>query len=234
MKNVRFLGAFILSMLFAQLTLAQSVDDVVNKYIGALGGKEKLSTLKTVKMQGNLSVQGTDVSIILTKVHMKGMRMDISVMGTDNYQIVTPEKGTMFMPIQGMASPTDIPEEQFKAAQLQLDAQSSLLDYKEKGTTVELLGTEKLNGADNYKLKLTYKNGISNTYYIGHADYRLNKSVGKRNINGEETEIETTYAGYKQNDGGFWFAYSVTSTQGETTYDKIETNIAVDESIFKQ
>ena len=47
-------------------------------------------------------------------------------------------------------------------------------------------------------------------------------------------EIETTYSNYKQNADGFWFAYTVTSSvQGETNYDKIETNIAVDESIFK-
>ena len=44
------------------------------------------------------------------------------------------------MPVQGMGSPTDMPEEQVKAAQSQLDVQSVLLDYQAKGTTVELLG----------------------------------------------------------------------------------------------
>jgi hypothetical protein len=229
MKNLIVFGLFILALVFVQFAQAQTVDEVVNKYIDALGGKEKLSSLKSVRMTGSMNIQGTDISLTITKLHMKGMRMDISVMGTENYQIVTPGKGVSFMPVQGMASPTDMPEEQAKAAQSQLDVQSALLDYKEKGTSVELLGTE---GSD-FKLKVTFKNGISSTYFIGQKDYRLNKTVSKRNINGEEMDIENTYTNYKQVDG-FWFAFTTTSSvQGETNYDKIEVNIPVDESIFK-
>ena len=234
MKNLIVFGLFILSLVLVQFAQAQTADEVVNKYIDALGGKDKLSSLKSVKLTGSMSIQGTDISLTITKLHMKGMRMDISVMGTENYQIITPDKGTMFMPVQGMASPTDMPEEQLKAAQSQLDVQSSLLDYKEKGNSIELLGKEKVDGADNFKMKITFKNGITSTYFIGADNYRLNKSVSKRTINGEEMEIENTYSNYKQVDG-FWFPFTATSSvQGETNYDKIETNVPVDESIFKQ
>lgn len=229
MKNLMIFGMFILTLVFAQFTQAQTVDDVVNNYIKALGGKEKLSTLNSVRATGSMNIQGTDISITVTRLHMKGMRMDISVMGTDNYQIITPGKGVAFMPVQGMASPTDLPEEQVKAAQSQLDVQSALLDYKDKGTTVELLGAD----GNDYKLKLTFKTGISTTYYIGKADYRLNKTVSKRTINGEEMEIENSFSNYKQVDG-FWFAFTnVSSIQGETNYDKFEVNIPVDEKIFQ-
>ncbi|HNU88430.1 MAG TPA: hypothetical protein PKJ94_09070 [Ferruginibacter sp.] len=229
MKNLMIFGMFILSLVFAQFAQAQTADDVVNKYIDALGGKEKLASLKSVRLSGNMSIQGNDIAITVTKLHMKGMRMDISVMGTENYQIITPGKGVSFMPVQGMASPTDMPEEQAKAAQSQLDVQSALLDYKEKGTAVEFLGAE----GNDFKLKVTFKTGITTTYFIGKTDYRLNKTVSKRTINGEEMEIENTYTNYKQVDG-FWFAFTSTSSvQGETNYDKIEVNIPVDENIFK-
>lgn len=229
MKNLMIFGMFILSLVFAQFAQAQTADDVVNKYIDALGGKEKLASLKSVRLSGNMSIQGNDIAITVTKLHMKGMRMDISVMGTENYQIITPGKGVSFMPVQGMASPTDMPEEQAKAAQSQLDVQSALLDYKEKGTAVEFLGAE----GNDFKLKVTFKTGVSTTYFIGKTDYRLNKTVSKRTINGEEMEIENTYTNYKQVDG-FWFAFTSTSSvQGETNYDKIEVNIPVDENIFK-
>ncbi len=229
MKNLIIFGLFIMSLVLVQFAQAQTVDEVVNKYIDALGGKDKLSSLKSVKLSGNLNIQGFDIAITTTKLHMKGIRSDFSVNGTDNYQILTPEKGIMFIPVQGMTSPTDMPEDQVKAGQSQLDVQSSLLNYKEKGTTVELLGKE----GDNFKLKVTYKNGISTTYFIGANDYRLNRSVSKRTINGEETDIEVTYSNYKQNADGYWFAYSTSSSQGDYSYDKIDTNIAVDENIFK-
>lgn len=233
MKKLIIFGFFIMALVFAQFTQAQTVDDVVEKYISALGGKEKLLALNSVKMDGNVNVQGYDVNIITTKLHMKGVRNDIVVAGVENYQIITPEKGIMFMPVQGMSSPTDMPEDQLKASQLQLDVQSSLLNYKEKGTTVELLGSEMLSGVDNYKLKLTFKNGIVSTYFIGKNDYRLNKTASIRNINGTETDLETTYTNYKQNAGGYWFAYNSTNVQGEMVYDKIETNVPVDDNIFK-
>ena len=234
MKNLIVFGLFVMAMVLVQFAQAQTADEIADKYINALGGKDKLMALKSIKAQGNMNIQGADVNITSTRLHMKGMRMDISVMGTENYQIITPEKGTMFMPIQQMTEPTAMSDDQLKSGQLQLDVQSSLLNYKEKGTSIELLGTEKIDGADNYKMKLTFKNGLVTTYYIGTKDFRLNKTVGKRMMNGEETEIETTFSNYKQNADGYWFAYTTNSIQGEMNYDKIETNVAVDESIFKQ
>ena len=233
MKNLIILGFLIPGLIFAKFAKAQTVDEVINKYIDALGGKEKLMSLKSVRLDGVMNVQGTDINITTTKLHMKGMRVDIVVAGTENYQIVTPEKGIIFMPIQGITSPTDMKEDQLKSGQIQLDVQSPLFNYKEKGTVVELLGSEILDGADNYKLKLTFKNAGTTTYFIGKDNLRLNKSVSKRNINGEEMELATTYSNYKQNEDGYWFAYASSGVQGEMYYDKIETNIAVDENIFK-
>ncbi len=208
------------------------LDDIINKHIDALGGREKLLALKTVRMTGALAVQGTDIEVTMTKSHLIGSRADITVMGSENYQIVTATKGTSFMPVQGMNEPTDMPDEQFKVGQTQLDIQGALLDYRAKGTAVEFLGTEKVNGEDNFKLKLTYSNGVVTNYFISSKTYLVTKSSGKRTINGELTDLETTYSNYKKNADGYWFPYTTSGTQGETNYTKIETNIAVDPAIF--
>ena len=227
-------GLFIMAIVFAQFAHAQTADDVVNKYITAMGGKEKLAALKTVKMEGSLNVQGTDVALVITKKHLVGMRIDISVMGTENYQIITPAKGTVFMPVQGMAEPTAMPDDQLKAIQAQLDLQGAFVDYKDKGTTIELVGNEKVDGEDCYNLKVTYKNGIVTNYFISAKTAYIVKTSGKRMMNGEEMDVTTTYSNYKQNADGYWFPYSSTNMQGTTDYSKIDTNVAVDESIFKQ
>lgn len=233
MKKKLNLAFALASLLSVQTMHAQSVDDIVDKYIASLGGKEKLLSLKTVRMEGNMSVQGTDVTLVITKEHMVGTRADIGIMGVNNYQVVTPDKGVMFMPVQGMTAPADMPVEQVKAAQTQLDLQGALLNYKDKGTKVALLGKEKVDKDEAYNMQLTFKNGIISNYYISASTYRLVKSSTNRNVNGQNMLIETTYNDYKQNADGYWFPYSVTSIQGETTYDKIETNKPVDASIFK-
>jgi hypothetical protein len=234
MKPLMIFGLFIMVMVFAQFAHAQTTDDIVNKYIVAMGGKEKINTLKTVKLDGSLSIQGTDVALVITKKHMVGMRMDISVMGTENYQILTPTKGTVFMPVQGMSEPTVMPDDQLKSGQSQLDLQGSLVDYKEKGTSIELVGNEKVDGEDCNNLKLTFKSGVVTNYYISAKTSFIVKTNGKRMINGEETEIATTYSNYKQNADGYWFPYTTTNMQGTTDFSKIDTNVVIDESVFKQ
>ena len=233
MKSLMIFGLFIMTIVFAQFANAQTADDVVGKYIAAMGGKEKLNALKTVKMEGNLSVMGNDVAIVITKKHLVGMRVDISVMGTENYQVVTPAKGVVFMPVQGMSEPTEMPEEQRKSAIGQLDIQGSLVDYKEKGTAIELVGKEKVDGEDCSNLKLTFKSGLATNFFISDKTGFIVKTTGKRVMNGEEVEVSNSNSNYKQNADGYWFPYTTTNAQGTTDFSKIDTNIAVDENIFK-
>ncbi len=233
MKNLAILGLFIMAMILVQFAHAQTADEVVDKYIAALGGKEKLMSLKTVKMEGSMSVQGTDLTITATRSHMVGMRMDIEVMGMSNYQVANTTKGASFWPVQGMDAPVDMEPEQYKSVSNQLDLHGALCNYKEKGHTVELLGSEKVDGNDAHKLKVTFKNGVVSNYFIDAKTGRLLKTTGMAKVQGEEMEVSSTYSDYKQNADGYWFAYSVTQMQGTIVYDKISTNIPVDESIFK-
>jgi len=231
MKPIKCLFFTILAFSILQVS-AQSVDDVINKNIEAMGGKDKIATLKSVKMTGGMSVQGTDVSLTLTKLHMAGLRMDIEVMGTSNYQLANNTKGWTFMPVSGMASPQEMDPDQYKASSNQMDVQGSLFNYKDKGTTVELAGKEMVDSSEAYKIKATFKNGESTNYFIDAKTNRIVKTSGKRTINGQEIDVETTYTDYKQNADGYWFAYSTTNLQGTIVYDKIETNVPVDEKIF--
>ena len=233
MKKIVVFGLFLSVMLATQSANAQSVDDIVTKYMDAYGGKDKLISLKTVKMEGSMSAQGADLTITSIKSHMVGSRLDIEVMGTSNYQVVNTTKGSSFWPIRQMAGPADMEEEQYKSAYNQLDLQGALVNYKEKGTQVDYVGTEKVDGADAYKLKITFKNGVVSNYFIDAKTNRLVKMVAKQSGNGKEMEIETSYGDYKQNADGYWFPYTVTTPQGSIYYDKITTNLAVDVSLFK-
>ena len=56
----------IAAVISVQSIKAQTVDEVIDKYQIALGGKEKLLTLKSVKMTGSINVQGFDVGLTVT------------------------------------------------------------------------------------------------------------------------------------------------------------------------
>ena len=217
---------------FAALNVAaQTADEIVAKNITAMGGADKLATLNTVKMEGSMSVQGMDIPVVITKTHLKGMRLDLEIMGTSNYQIITDKTGWMFMPIQQMDAPQEIPAEQYAAAKSQLDIRGALSNYKDKGYSIEAVGNEKVDGKDAHKLKVI-KGAETTYYYIDAATGYILKNSAKREVNGESMDIETVFSDYKKNAEGFVFPYSMTTMQGTINFDKIAANVAVDEKIY--
>jgi hypothetical protein len=233
MSFTKTLLVAIASSTIALSSIAQTADEIITKHVEALGGKEKLASLNSYRMTGSMSTQGVDVGMVITKLHMKGVRADIDVNGTSNYQVANAEKGSVFMPIMGMNDPQPMDADQLKSMMHQADIQGSLFNYKDKGSTVSYDGKVVTDGSETYKLTLTLKDGDKSTYYIDTKTNLINKVAGKRKVNGEEIDLETTYADYKKNDQGFMFPYSFTTMQGTTVFSKIETNIPVDESVFK-
>jgi hypothetical protein len=58
---------------------AQTVDDVINKYVEALGGKDKLNSLKTLYMEGVTVMQnGNEINAKIYKEQDKLSRRDVS------------------------------------------------------------------------------------------------------------------------------------------------------------
>lgn len=234
MKQLKTIGIALLFLVSANAVNAQTADEVIDKFIAAIGGKEKMMALNSIKMDGNLSTQGFDVGIVVTVLNGKGARTDIFVPGmSEGFRITTPSKAWNFLPFQGMTEPEEAPEDMLKAQQSQLDLQTPFLNYAAKGHKVELLGKEKVDKADCYKLKITYKNGKTATIYIDGTTYYRVKSVTMVNANGTDTEVETTYTDFKKTAEGYVFPYSQTNQGGTITYTSIEVNKPVDEKIFQ-
>jgi hypothetical protein len=211
---------------------AQTADEIIAKYIDSMGGAAKFTSLKTVKMSGNMTSNGADFPITMTKSHMVGSRIDFEVNETSNYQFVATTKASVFMPIYGMQEPKEAEADMFKLIAHQTDIQGGLFNYKEKGTKVEVLASEKIEGSEAYKLKLTFKLGAVVNYFIDKKTNRIVKTVAIGGGPGG-ADLETSFADYKKNADGYWFPYSMTTPNGPIKFDTIETNIKVDENIYK-
>ena len=233
MKTLRHGLLGLTALLSVVATQAQTVDEVVNKHIDAIGGKDNWKKVTSTKMEGSLSVQGTDVSVTITKLHNKGMRQDIAVMGMTGYIIVTPTAGTTFMPFQGQTEPVKMSEEDLKQAQDQVDAQGALIDYKEKGHTVELAGKETVDGVECYKLNVVLKGGKKETLFIDAKTYYQVRLVASAKVNGQDVEQTISFSNFQKLPEGVVFPMTITQQFGEVTVTKMEINKVVDESIFK-
>jgi len=235
MKNLIIFGVFVVLLVLLQYNeaSAQTLDEIADKNVAAMGGKEKLVALKSVRKLGNMNVQGADVSITVVQAQDKGIRTDFSVMNTENYVIITPTKGWAFMPVYGQTSPEEFAADQQKAEAFTIDPAGPFLNYKERGIALELLGKETVDGAENFKIKATYKNGSVVNYFVDTKTFRVNKLTYKTFTRGSEAETFASFTDYKQDKNGYWFAYSMTNPIGQADYASIEANVVVDDNIFK-
>lgn len=235
MKKITGLGIFICSILATNFVQAQTAAEIINKHIAAIGGREKIMTLSTVMMTGTFQATGDTslIPLIVTKKHMVGSRMDIVANNTSNYQIVTPQSGWLFTPVQGDKEPRPLIEDLLKSQQAQLDLQGPFINTIEKGYKIEMAGNETVNRNLCYDLRVTAPNNNVTVYSIDSKTNFIVKASTKMFQFGALEDVVTTYNDYKQNADGFWFAYSNTSPKGKTHYDNIVTNVPVDEKIFK-
>lgn len=240
MKNIVLLVVFVLGIVFIQFVQAQSVDEVINKYVEARGGKEKLNSIQSLYMEGIRPMMGTDIPIKITVVQGKLFRTDFEFGGTSGYSIVTPTKGWSYVPMRSQnAEP--IPDAALKNMQGQLDIAGPLVDYAAKGNKVELEGKETIDGREAYKIKLTTSAGRDIIYYI---DTKTNLLIQSKqmapamgNSNAQPRELITNYSDYKSFDGVL-FPQTISNPgtgpqAGSTTFDKIELNKKIDESLYK-
>lgn len=229
MKPLHGIVSFAFMALLATGAKAQTADEVINKHIEAIGGADAWRKITSVITEGSLQVQGTDVTVVTTSLLNKGLRQDINAMGMAGYVIITPTAGWRYFPFQGQTSSEPLTADEIKDSQAGLDPQGVLLDYKTKGHTVEYQGTEKINGADCHKLKVTLKSGGEQICYI---DAKTNNLVRiSRKMNGQDQF--TDYSGFEKLPEGIVVAKTISLPVGDVTLSKVQLNPAVDENIFK-
>ena len=230
MKRILLFSFLLTATIFAS---AQTVDEIISKHLDAIGGVDAWRKVTSIRQEGNMMVQGAEVKVVRTVLHNKGSRQDISLAGMNGYSIMTPVAGWNFMPFQGQMQPEPLTEEDIKEGQPELDAQDELIDYKEKGSSVELVGKDDVEGTECFKLILTFKSGKAETLFIDPKSFYVIRQVAKQKANGQEMEVTTSFSNYQKLPEGIVVAMSMTLPFGELNMTKVEVNKPVDESIFK-
>ncbi|RYU97447.1 outer membrane lipoprotein-sorting protein [Emticicia agri] len=216
-------------------SFAQTVDEIVDKHIAAIGGADKLKSVNSIVTETSLSVNGMDIPMVNTVLVNKALRSESTVMGNSMVTVIDGTSGWMIRPTMmgGTGEPENLPADQLKQQMGQLDPFGPLFNYKEKGNKVELVGTEKVDKKDNYHLKITTKDGDVVDQYIDANTFLVTKSKASRN--GQEAEI--SFSDYKTVDGiKIAHAMDISSQMGNIAFitNKVKINGSVDEKIFKK
>jgi hypothetical protein len=237
MKSVLMLIAF---AILTTITFAQTVDEIIDKHLAAMGGKENIAKLKTLKITSNIEVApNMKAPMTMIIVNNKAFRMDLQMQGMTMTQAVYGDSGWAIIPWSGKKEAERMNSEEIQDSKDQMDIAGALYNYKEKGHKVELLGKEDMEGTEVYKLKLTKKNGNIEYDYLDADSYLTLKETTTHKYKDKEVTGDVIYSDYRKVDGGIMFPFGIEqreagSSQGQPlNADKVEINVPVDESIFK-
>lgn len=235
----KFLMSLATMVLVAVPLSAQTVDEIIAKHIQARGGMEKLKALKTIRYSGKMVVgPGLEAPALFEQKRPNSIRLEFTIQSLSFVQAYDGKVGWFINPFQGKKDPEAMGEDDLKSTAEQADFDGPLLDYKQKGNKVELVGKEAVEGTDAYKLKITLKSGDVRYMYLDADSYLPIKEESKRTIRGAEVESESTPGDYKEVEG-IWIAHSLeTGIKGspqkqKITIEKVEINPPLDEARFK-
>jgi hypothetical protein len=231
--RLSLLAAFFLLAGYATVK-AQDADDIVQKYIAAIGGVKKLNSIKTITIEGISKIDGGgQVPITVTKEIGKAMKTDFFVNGRDNYTILTTKEGWQYNPDASAVEPMSAEQVKSMQSQLYLDNRQ-ITEYKKNGTKLEYIGKERANKALCYKIKFTGKDGYEITDFFDVQTYYLIHSETKLKQGGQEIDVVMDFSNYKELPEGIVMPMTMSSQEaGNITYKSIEINKPIDENIFK-
>lgn len=228
--------------LIASATLAaalgQSVDDVIAMATEARGGLEKMRAVQSVRMKGKATMgPGLEAPITIEMKRPRSARMEFTIQGMTGVQAYDGQKAWGISPM-GSRQPEPMPAEMAKDLDAQADIDGPLVDYKAKGHQVELVGQEKLEDRDAWKLKLTLKSGDVRYVYIDALSRLEIRNESRRTIRGTEVELENTIGDYKEVGGVLWPHSIHSGAKGRPekqtfVFESIEVNPAIEDGRFK-
>ncbi|MDT7807646.1 MAG: hypothetical protein QOJ70_1459 [Acidobacteriota bacterium] len=236
----RFLLACAAALLFSASASAQTADDIVAKFIKTVGGMDRIQAVKSLRRTGKYNGGGGFEAVIIEENKRPNLvRQEFVIQGMTGVTAYDGKGGWKIEPWNGKKDAEPLGEEEMKGIIEDSDLDGPLVNYRAKGVKVEYVGTDEVEGTDAYKLKVTLANGDVRYYYMD-TDYFVPIKIDvKRMVRGAEREYETILGDYKE-VGGWYLPFSVesgpkgSSSRQKVTYEKIEPNVTLDDSRFRQ
>lgn len=218
--------------------VSQTADELINKNIEAKGGLEKIKAIKSVRMTGKLNGGGGFVAAMgQENLRPNLVRETFSLQGMTAVTAYDGATGWHIQPFMGHKDPELLGEDELRGLLLDADFDGPLVDYKEKGNSVEYLGHDIVDGDDALRLKVTLKNGDIIYYFFDPDTFLEIRKEVQQNIRGSIRESVTDLGSYKP-VAGVMYPFSISEgskanpAESTVTVEKIEVNVPMDQTDF--
>jgi outer membrane lipoprotein-sorting protein len=248
MLAMRTTAAFLLLVTLvltsAATASAQTVDDIVEKSLAAVGGRGALGTLTSRVMTGKIVVTtpGGDIPGTITVMNQAPnkvrtlMALDLASLGAGTMEIDYRFDGTTGFVLDSMRGDREVTGGQLETLRNTVFP-SPFLDYKERGTTIALAGTQKVGDVEALALTITPKSGPATRLLLDSKTYLPLRTITMIDVPeaGGNIEQTTDLSDYREVDGvKVPFHLKGTSPVQNFTVNvtKIEHTTTIDPALF--
>lgn len=209
-------------------TFAVTADELVAKNLEARGGADKLRAITSMHTVGKLRLGGgLEARTESFAVAPDKVRQEFSLQGLTAVNAWDGRQAWAIQPFQGRRDPQKLSADDAKDLVLAADIAGPLLDWQKKGSRIEYLGTEDIDGTDAHKLRVTFKNGDSQVLFLDPDQFLAIRVVDHRMIRGQE-QVQTTDVGEYEKVDGVYFPFE----EGQNHIESAQLNLPIDASKF--
>jgi predicted Zn-dependent peptidase len=201
--------------------------EVISNYVKAIGGKEKLQKVNDVTTKMGMSMQGMKIEIISKQKAPNKMSVE-TLMGTNvlSKQVCNGVKAMV---------KSQMGNNELTGAELEeMLAQSTLnaeLYLDKMGITVELKGSEDVEGQPAWKVQMNLPSGKNTVDFYDQKSGLKVKSVAQQG----QMSVTTLYSDYREVEGVL-FPFKLKQSAGPQSFDiavsAIEVNKGIDDLVF--
>lgn len=196
---------------------AQTADDLVAKNLAARGGASQLAAIHTVVSRGELRFPGDfKLAYKETRSRLDGkpgesaVRIEASLQGLTLVQAYDGGTAWRINPFEGRRDAERMGADETRELADEGSIDGALLSARVKGSQVDYLGREDIDGTDAYKVRVSQPDGTVFTYWLDPDALLEIRVLEHRTIRGAEKETETDLGDYER-VGGVYFPFSITT-----------------------
>ena len=206
---------------------------------GAMARKGKGARKPPPVVEGRDATQKQmQVPFVLEMMRPAKSRIEIEFAGKTAVQVYDGTNGWLLRPFLNRDDWEPFTQEQSKSQVGKWDLDGPLIDYAAKGTKLELVSVEPVEGHDAYKLKLTHKSGEVQNVWIDAKSFLDVKVEGTpRRMDGKMRTVWVTQRDFRSVQGLMVPFVLETAVDGyaethKMTIDKVALNPRLDDARF--
>ncbi len=214
-------------------TANMTAEQVINKYLGAIGGKDKLKAVKDLSMTMEADMMGQAVTMNLIQKSPNKIRQTLSAGGmVVQSSTFNGEKGIIAQ--MGQSKPMSAEEIKTTRNQAVLFSEMKLAEL---GYQSKLIGTENVDGNNAFLVELTSSEGKKQTLYFDANNFLKIKEVSVVEGPQGQATITTDLSDYKRVNGILFPHTRKVTGMGpmplKMVVKEIKVNAGVEDSAFK-